>query len=550
MKQGMRWVGLCGLGLLWLPAFAQETVVPQSSHAARARRFLAGRAMADGVAGAGALDAARREHLAMQAQASAEKARAAAAGVSPQANSLSAVWQAVGPARVLSQSYGDVTGRVTSVAIDPADASGNTVYLGTTGGGVWKSTNAAGAAASVTFTPLTDTLPVFNANAGAVALPSLSIGAVSVSPAGGVGVVLAGTGDPNDALDSYYGEGILRSADGGVTWTLAQQSSDGIFGEHSFVGLGVAGFAWSTATQGLVVAAISQAAEGVLVNAPNTAYSEMGLYFSADAGVTWQMATVMDGNQIVQSPLGTSTAGNAATAVVWNAARQRFYAALRLHGYYESVDGLTWTRLLHQPGTGLTTANCPSGAGVSASPACPIFRGALAVQAATGDTFALTVDSNNVDQGLWQDVCAASSSGGSCAASPIAFGTRLPSGPLEVGGGSTAIAQADYNLALAAVGTGSGASADTVLFVGTVDLYRCSLSAGCVLRNTTNAENGCAAPAMVSGAQHGLRCWQARGAAACHWFIWGMMAGPGGRWTASTSSRRRAPRTTQRIFRI
>ena len=43
---------------------------------------------------------------------------------------------------------------------------GNTVYLGTTGGGVWKSTNAAGPAASVTFVPLTDTLPVFSANAG------------------------------------------------------------------------------------------------------------------------------------------------------------------------------------------------------------------------------------------------------------------------------------------------------------------------------------------------------------------------------------------------
>ena len=63
-------------------------------------------------------------------------------------------------------------------------------------------------------------------------------------------MVLAGTGDPNDALDSYYGEGILRSADGGVTWTLAQESHDGVAGEHSFVGLGVAGFAWSTQRRG------------------------------------------------------------------------------------------------------------------------------------------------------------------------------------------------------------------------------------------------------------------------------------------------------------
>src|SRR5580658_8909967 len=115
--------------------------------------------------------------------------------------------RSLAPLQVASQSYGNVTGRVSSVAIDPADPTGNTVYLGTTGGGVWKSTNAAGPAASVTFAPLTDTLPVFSANAGGAAIPSLSIGAVSVSPVGGAGVVLAGTGDPNDASDSYYGEG-------------------------------------------------------------------------------------------------------------------------------------------------------------------------------------------------------------------------------------------------------------------------------------------------------------------------------------------------------
>lgn len=74
-------------------------------------------------------------------------------------NPLNAAWQSVGPARIASQSYGNVTGRVTSIAIDPADATGNTVYVGTTGGGVWKSVNAAGATASVSFAPLTDTLP-------------------------------------------------------------------------------------------------------------------------------------------------------------------------------------------------------------------------------------------------------------------------------------------------------------------------------------------------------------------------------------------------------
>ena len=407
---------------------------------------------------------------------------------------LSAAWQPVGPAQVTSQRYGTVTGRVTSIAVDPADATGNTVYLGTTGGGVWKSTNAAGAAASVTFAPLTDSLPVFSRNAGLGVLPTLTIGAVSVS---GSGVVLAGTGDPNDSLDSYYGEGILRSADGGVTWTLASGSDDGTAGKHNFKGLAVAGLAWSTQTPGLVVAAMSDAAEGVLVNAGDSIYSVMGLYYSTDSGVHWQMATLQDGTAWMQRPSAGGAPGNAVTAVVWNPVRQRFYAAVRWHGYYESADGVTWTRLTNQPGTGLTMTACPTNPGLSANRGCPIFRGSIAVDAATGDMYALTVDTNNGDQGLWRDACGLS--GGGCT-NAVAFGTRLDSSVLETGGGSTAIPQGDYDLSLAAVASGS----DTLLFVGTTDLYRCSVAAGCVLRNTTNAVNGCAAPAKVAPAQHAI----------------------------------------------
>ena len=34
-----------------------------------------------------------------------------------------------------------VTGRVTSVAVDPSDPSGNTYYVGSANGGVWKTTD-------------------------------------------------------------------------------------------------------------------------------------------------------------------------------------------------------------------------------------------------------------------------------------------------------------------------------------------------------------------------------------------------------------------------
>jgi len=458
------------------------------SHTGRTRRFVGGRTLIGNVAGAQAMDAARQQHAAMLMHQTA----------SPQLSSLSAPWQAIGPNQVASVAYGNVTGRITAIAIDPADTTGNTVYLGTTGGGVWKSTNAAGPATSVTFAPLTDTLPVFSANAGTAAIPSLSIGAISVRS----GVVLAGTGDPNDASDSFYGGGLLRSADGGLTWTLIQNSQDGVAGNHSFSGLGFAGFAWSSTTTGTVVAAVSQAAEGVLVNAPDATNSVMGLYYSTDSGVTWHMSMIMDGSQVVQTPLPSvgDLGGRAATAVVWNPVRQRFYAAIRYHGYYESPDGVTWTRLAHQPGTGLTTTACPTAPGTLGSASCPIFRGALAVQPTTGDTFALTVDGNNMDQGLWQDACALS--GTNCASTTVTFSKQLPSSPLEIGSGSTVIAQADYNLALAAVASGS--PQDTLLYAGTLDLYRCSLAAGCLLRNTTNAVNACAAPAQVAPAQHAI----------------------------------------------
>ena len=359
-----------------------------------------------------------------------------------------------------------------------------------------ESTNAAGPAESVTFAPLTDNLPAFDRNAGSSATASLSIGAISVQAGG---TVLAGTGDPNDASDSYYGSGILRSTDGGLTWTLIQNSDDGITNLHSFVGLGFAGFAWSTVDPSLVVAAVSQSAEGVVVNA-STKTSVMGLYVSNDAGATWQMATISDGAKTVQTPMlaGGNLQGVAATAVVWNPVRRRFFAAVRYHGYYESTDGMSWTRLAHQPGAGMTLAACPSLSGTAGNVSCPVFRGALAVQAGTGDLFATTTDRNNIDQGLWQDVCGLS--GSNCSSNTVGFANRIPSSALEVGNGSAVIPQADYDLSLVAEAAGS----DTLLFVGTGDLFRCSLSGGCVLRNATNATNACAAPAKVAPAQHAI----------------------------------------------
>ncbi len=511
-------VTLALVSLLGSPAFAQSLPNGEaakgalgSADAARARaaKFLAGRTVTRTAAGVPlpAADAMRQAHMqGTAAPGSLARPRAQMSTGAPTAN-LSAAWQALGPMSVNSVLYGQISGRITAVAIDPNDSTGNTVYLGTTGGGVWKSINAAGASGSVSFAPLTDTLPVFSANEDATTIASMSIGAVAVQPSL-TGVVLAGTGDPNDATDSYYGEGLLRSTDGGQTWSLAIGSRDGANGSHSFAGLATAGLAWSSNTPTLAVAAMTISTEGTVVQATDGA-SVPGLYYSTDAGVTWHMASVYDGSQLLQAPAaaGVAQAAASATAVVWDPARSLFIAALASHGYYGSADGQTWKRLPNQPGTGLTTANCPVGVNGLGSGNCPIFRGALAVQASTGDLYALTVDADGNDVGLWQDLCNAGASGKCATAAPV-FANRIDNGVLEFGqgkaGGSTLIVQGSYDLSLAAAPAANNA---TVLFAGTIDLNRCALAAGgstCTWRNTTNAGNACNAPASVAPAQHAL----------------------------------------------
>ena len=96
---------------------------------------------------------------------------------------------------------------------------------------------------------------------------------------GGTGVILAGTGDPNDVLDSYYGAGILRSTDGGNTWSLIQKTDDvedGLGGRISAL--------WAKdspvlpgarCNPQLVVAAVSQAYEGTLVDADRATWHQL-----------------------------------------------------------------------------------------------------------------------------------------------------------------------------------------------------------------------------------------------------------------------------------
>jgi len=110
---------------------------------------------------------------------------------------------AAGAHAVMSANYGLVTGRISSLALDPSDSTGNLLLVGTKRGrGVAQPECRNQQRRQCGLHPLTDRPGAMSGAEDG----SISIGAITVQP-GGTGVILAGTGDPNDALDSYYGAG-------------------------------------------------------------------------------------------------------------------------------------------------------------------------------------------------------------------------------------------------------------------------------------------------------------------------------------------------------
>jgi hypothetical protein len=420
--------------------------------------------------------------------------RAAALASQPKSSTpaslTSGSWTPLGPVPLASfattsgiENYNQVGGRATAVAIDPADPTGNTIYIGGAQSGVWQSTNAANSTANnVTWIPLTDDQP------------TLSIGAIAIRPGNTnptQSVILAATGEADNSSDSYFGLGILRSADGGNSWNLATTANGNSL---SFAGLGGTRMAFSTATgqTSTVVAAMATSTEGTVAGAVSS-NTTPGLYTSQDAGQTWTYDALTDP--------GGPTDTTSATSVVYNASAQLFFAAIRYHGFYSSPDGVNWTRLATQPGSSLTTTACPP-LSTSNSQACPIFRGEISVVPGRNEMYAWLVyfSSPNVisDGGIWQSL-----NGGQSWTSISDTGITNCGDLIGCG-----VEQGSYNLELLAVPNASA----TDLYAGTVNLYKCSINT----QNPTCAVNpflnlthayGCdpiAAAAHVSPAQHAL----------------------------------------------
>jgi hypothetical protein len=184
---------------------------------------------------------------------------------------LAQVWTEQGPGPILNgQDEGipvnPVNGAVNAIVTSPTDP--NTLYSGTVNGGIWKTSN--GQAASPVWTPLTD-----------FQLPALSINSLAISPLDS-NTLFGGTGSTSsDAFDGTPGFGVVKSTDGGLTWSILAAAT--------FAGRRIASIVPTSCLSG-----------GQVVLA-GTLFDRGGVYRSTDGGVSF---TRLSGNGISGLPNG------------------------------------------------------------------------------------------------------------------------------------------------------------------------------------------------------------------------------------------------------
>ena len=241
------------------------------------------------------------------------------------------MWTPIGPQPTVGTFFGNTSGRVTALAVDPTDPS--IVYLGGAQGGVWKTTNG-----GTTWTQLTDSQP------------SLAVGSIAIDPSSCVPApcktIYVGTGEENFAGDSYYGAGILKSINGGAAW---QQLGASVFvgpfsgGFSPGGGARIGSLAINPTNSQMLLAGVQ------IISNSNTS----GIYCSDDGGVNWR-------NVLPGAP---------GTAVVFDPAGTIAYAALgrvrpgnSLNGVYKSTNvNLPCSAQVWNTANGTGTNVLPSG---------------------------------------------------------------------------------------------------------------------------------------------------------------------------------------------
>ena len=120
----------------------------------------------------------------------------------------SPAWTPLGPACVIHEDNTTASGRISAIALDPADPD-QTIYAGAASGGVWKTTNG-----GRDWTPLTDSQE------------TLGTGCITLDH----GRVIVGTGEFSRSDVRAQGMGLLISSDGGQNWQRlpADNTFDGL----------------------------------------------------------------------------------------------------------------------------------------------------------------------------------------------------------------------------------------------------------------------------------------------------------------------------------
>ncbi len=273
------------------------------------------------------------------------------AGVRAPVNLGLANWTPMGPLAIPNgQTYGGarvlISGRVTAIAPHPTDA--NTIFIGTSRGGVWRTLDGGD-----TWKALGDDQP------------SLAIGALAIS-ASNPNVLYAGTGEGNVQLYStvyplnsapgvYLGVGVLRSLDGGNTWT---NYASALLANQSFYSIAVdrndANRAFAATSRGLC-----RTTDG-----KNWVALSGGGLPAIDKTVIACTDIVIDRND---------STGNTVYAAFWR------------NGIYKSTNALAASPSFVQLATGLPAGNTTSRISLAQSASSPERKYALI--ASSGDAF-------------------------------------------------------------------------------------------------------------------------------------------------------------------
>lgn len=217
--------------------------------------------------------------------------------------SSAATWSPLGPAPIQGSTAGTtVSGRINAIAVDPTNSS--VIYVGAATGGVWKTTNK-----GTSWTAMTD------------GQCGLAMGAIAIDPVN-TSIVYAGTGEENFSIDSYEGCGILRSSDGGATWTQ----------------LGASVFAAGGGASGTIAKIlIDPGTAGSTTGTTLYVASSLGLFTSSDGGTTWTKRLSGTFTDLVADPTDPNT----------------LYAGQYGNGVYKTSNkGSVWTKVAATPTDG------------------------------------------------------------------------------------------------------------------------------------------------------------------------------------------------------